>query len=130
MHAHRPRTPETERTRRWFMNRVAAARRCRRRGDHDGLFHRFLGDDGYRVQRSAQRDALRRPGRHGSGRHRGWKYADFVGVTTDGKVVDDLFSIHSTDVSTDKVVQAAQAFLDGLTAKERKASVFEVDDDE
>ncbi|QJT06617.1 DUF3500 domain-containing protein [Streptomyces asoensis] len=58
------------------------------------------------------------------------KYADFVGVTTDGKVTDDLYSIHATDVSTDKVVKAAQAFLDGLTAKERKASVFEVDDDE
>ncbi|WP_416981926.1 DUF3500 domain-containing protein [Streptomyces sp. T028] len=61
------------------------------------------------------------------------KYADFVGVTTDGKVVDDLYSVHavhSTDVSTDKLVKAAQAFLDGLTSKERKASVFEVDDDE
>lgn len=58
------------------------------------------------------------------------KYADFVGVTTDGKVVDDLYSIHATDVSTDKVVKAAQAFLDGLTAAERKASVFEVADDE
>lgn len=58
------------------------------------------------------------------------KYADFVGVTTDGKVADGLYSIHATDVSTDKVVKAAQAFLDGLTAKERKASVFEVDDDE
>lgn len=58
------------------------------------------------------------------------KYADFVGVTTDGKVVEDLYAIHSTDVSTDKVVKAAQAFLDGLTSKESKASVFEVDDDE
>ncbi|WP_327181098.1 DUF3500 domain-containing protein [Streptomyces sp. NBC_01334] len=58
------------------------------------------------------------------------KYADFVGVTADGKVADDLYSIHATDVSTDKVVKAAQAFLDGLTTKERKASVFEVDDDE
>jgi hypothetical protein len=58
------------------------------------------------------------------------KYADFVGVTTDGKVAGDLYSIHSTDVSTDKVVQKAQAFLDGLTTKERKASVFDIEDDE
>lgn len=58
------------------------------------------------------------------------KYADFKGLTTDGKIVEDLYSIHSTDVSTDKVVKAAQAFLDGLSTKERKASVFEVDDDE
>ncbi|NUO43211.1 MAG: hypothetical protein HOV82_14360, partial [Streptomyces sp.] len=47
------------------------------------------------------------------------KYADVVGVTTDGKVVDDLYTIHSTDVSTDGLVKAAQAFLDGLSAKER-----------
>ncbi|MFE9623774.1 hypothetical protein [Streptomyces sp. NPDC006527] len=40
------------------------------------------------------------------------KYADFVGVTTDGKVVEDLYSVHSTGVSTDAVVKAAQAFLD------------------
>ncbi|CAL9413715.1 hypothetical protein SUDANB58_01699 [Streptomyces sp. enrichment culture] len=58
------------------------------------------------------------------------KYADFVGVTTDGKVVEDLYSVHSTGVSTDAVVKAAQDFLDGLTAKERRAAVFEVDDDE
>ncbi|MFI6489442.1 DUF3500 domain-containing protein [Streptomyces sp. NPDC050564] len=52
-----------------------------------------------------------------------------MGVTTDGKVADDL-AIHSTDVSTDAVVNAAHAFLDGLSTKERRASVFDVDDDE
>jgi hypothetical protein len=58
------------------------------------------------------------------------KYADFKGLTTDGTVVDDLYSIHSTGVSTDAVVKAAQAFLDGLSAKERRACTFDVDDDE
>ncbi|MEU5324181.1 DUF3500 domain-containing protein [Streptomyces sp. NPDC021056] len=38
--------------------------------------------------------------------------------------------MHATDVSTDEIVKAARAFLDGLTTKERKASVFDVDDDE
>jgi hypothetical protein len=58
------------------------------------------------------------------------KYADFKGLTTDGTVVDDLYSIHSTGVSTDAVVKAAQAFLDGLSAKERRSCTFDVDDDE
>lgn len=58
------------------------------------------------------------------------KYADFKGLTTDGKIVDDLYSIHSTDVSTDGIVKAAQAFLDGLSSKERTSCTFDVDDDE
>ncbi|MFF4268576.1 DUF3500 domain-containing protein [Streptomyces sp. NPDC001536] len=58
------------------------------------------------------------------------KYADVVGVTTDGEVVEDLYSIHSTDVSTDALVKAAQAFLDGLSAKERTSCVFDIDADE
>ena len=58
------------------------------------------------------------------------KYADVVGVTTDGKVVDDLYTIHSTDVSTDALVKAAQAFQDGLSAKERKSCTFDIDADE
>ncbi|MFE9686178.1 DUF3500 domain-containing protein, partial [Streptomyces sp. NPDC006285] len=57
-------------------------------------------------------------------------YKDFVGVTADGKIVEDLYSIHSTDVSTDALVKAAQKFLDGLTAKERKASQYDIQDDE
>ncbi|MGP2439832.1 DUF3500 domain-containing protein [Streptomyces sp. JW3] len=129
MHAHRPRTPETERTRRWFMNRslllgggaaVAAMTGC---------------SPGTSETGTATSSGMPSGGPGGAGGGMGpgateVKYADFVGVTTDGKVVDDLYSIHSTDVSTDKVVQAAQKFLDGLTAKERKASVFDVDDDE
>lgn len=58
------------------------------------------------------------------------KYDDFVGVTTQGKVADGLYSIHSTDVSTDAVVKAAQAFLDGLSQKERRATLFDVQADE
>ncbi len=125
MHAHRPRTPEAERTRRWFMNRslllggaaaVAAMTGCSTgSSEASGTASSSMPTGG--------------PGGMGPGATE-VKYADFVGVTTDGKVVDDLFSIHSTDVSTDKVVQAAQKFLDGLTTKERKACVFEVDDDE
>ncbi|CAL9328587.1 hypothetical protein SUDANB108_00023 [Streptomyces sp. enrichment culture] len=125
MHAHKPRTPGAERTRRWFMNRslllggaaaVAAMTGCSTgSSETSGTASSSMPTGG--------------PGGMGPGATE-VKYADFVGVTTDGKVVDDLFSIHSTDVSTDKVIQAAQKFLDGLTTKERTASVFEVDDDE
>lgn len=58
------------------------------------------------------------------------KYADVVGVTTDGTVVDDLYAIHSTDVSTDALVKAAQTFLDGLSSAERKSCTFDIDADE
>ncbi|GGL68151.1 hypothetical protein GCM10010129_09370 [Streptomyces fumigatiscleroticus] len=123
MHGHRPRTPETERTRRWFMNKSlllgGAAAVATMTGCSSGS-----------SETAASSSAA--PG-GGNGMGPGAtevKYADFTGVTTDGKVVDDLYSVHSTGVSTDKVVQAAQKFLDGLTAKERKASVFDVDDDE
>ncbi|MGW1611467.1 DUF3500 domain-containing protein [Streptomyces sp. NPDC002285] len=41
-----------------------------------------------------------------------------------------LFSVHSTGVSTDALVKAAQAFLDGLSTKERRSCTFDVDADE
>ncbi|MEX0427255.1 DUF3500 domain-containing protein [Nocardioides sp. DS6] len=50
----------------------------------------------------------------------------FVGVTTDGTVIKDLFSIHKTGVSTDSVVAAAKAWLASLTAAQRKAVTFPV----
>ncbi|MEP9381230.1 DUF3500 domain-containing protein [Nocardioides sp. KR10-350] len=50
----------------------------------------------------------------------------FVGVTTDGTVIEDLFSIHRTGVSTRPVVAAAKAWLGSLTAAQRKAVTFPV----
>ncbi|CAL9573181.1 hypothetical protein SUDANB126_04884 [Streptomyces sp. enrichment culture] len=58
------------------------------------------------------------------------KHDGFVGVTTDGEVVEDLYAIHSTGVSTDAVVKAAQAFLDGPSAEERRAAVSDAADDD
>jgi hypothetical protein len=54
----------------------------------------------------------------------------FKGLTTDGKVVPGLFKIVSTGVSTEPVKKAAEAFLNGLTAEQRKKTVFKVDDHE
>ncbi|WP_225962923.1 DUF3500 domain-containing protein [Actinomadura algeriensis] len=57
-------------------------------------------------------------------------YDDFVGVTTDGNVVEGLYSLHSTGVSTAAVVKAAQDFLAGLTEAQREATLFNVQSDE
>ncbi|MFI6037249.1 DUF3500 domain-containing protein [Streptomyces sp. NPDC051315] len=57
-------------------------------------------------------------------------YDDFVGVTTDGQVVDDLYAIHSTGVSTTPVVRAAQAFVDALSDEQKAATLFDIDSDQ
>ncbi|MFD7815535.1 DUF3500 domain-containing protein [Streptomyces sp. NPDC059785] len=132
MHGHRPRTLQTERSRRWFMNKSLLLGGAAAVATMTGC---SAGSSGTAASSSSAAPSGAPSGMPGGGNGMGpgateVKYADFKGVTTDGTIVDDLYSIHSTDVSTDKVVQAAQAFLDGLTAKERKASVFDVDDDE
>jgi hypothetical protein len=128
MHGHSPRTPEAERSRRWFMNKsllvggvaaVAAMTGCS--SSSSGSASSSASPGGGMPSGG--------PGGMGPGQSE-VKYADFKGLTTDGTVVDDLYSIHSTGVSTDAVVKAAQAFLDGLSAKERRACTFDVDDDE
>ncbi len=54
--------------------------------------------------------------------------APFVGVTTDSTVVPGLFAIQATGVSTEPVRAAAERFLDALTADQRSATAFPVDD--
>lgn len=56
--------------------------------------------------------------------------AEFVGVTTDGKVIADLFPIQATGVTTEPVITAANAFLATLTDEQRTAILFAVDNDE
>src|SRR4051794_39404100 len=51
---------------------------------------------------------------------------DFFGLTTDGKRVDDLFTIHSQGVDTAPVIAAAKAFLAGLTDTQRTTAQFTV----
>jgi hypothetical protein len=51
---------------------------------------------------------------------------DFLGLTTDGKRIDDLFTVHSQGVSTAPVVAAAKAFLAGLTTTQRTTASFTV----
>ncbi|MFT4286688.1 DUF3500 domain-containing protein [Nocardioides sp.] len=52
---------------------------------------------------------------------------EFVGLTTDGTVIEDLYSIASTGVSTDGVVAAATAWLASLSSDQQSEVVFDVD---
>ncbi|MEM9364344.1 MAG: DUF3500 domain-containing protein [Planctomycetota bacterium] len=52
----------------------------------------------------------------------------FRGVTTGGAIEPGLFEIASTGVSTDGVVEAAQAFLSGLSEEQRGRTLYPVDD--
>ncbi len=52
----------------------------------------------------------------------------FTGITTNGTVTPNLFSIRSTGVSTEPVRTAAAAFLQALNAEQRKKTVFRADD--
>ncbi|WP_316775753.1 DUF3500 domain-containing protein [Streptomyces sasae] len=51
---------------------------------------------------------------------------EFFGLTTDGKRIDDLFTVHSTKVGTTPVIDAANAFLTGLTDTQKSATQFTV----
>ena len=52
----------------------------------------------------------------------------FKGITTNGTIESDLFSVRSTGVSTAPVRSATETFLAGLTAEQRKKTTFKVDD--
>ncbi|WP_166831651.1 DUF3500 domain-containing protein [Thalassoroseus pseudoceratinae] len=54
----------------------------------------------------------------------------FRGIAAGDEIEKGLFKIESTGVSTKPVVDAANAFLDGLTEQQRKRTTFPVDDSE
>jgi hypothetical protein len=54
----------------------------------------------------------------------------FKGITANGAVEPDLFTIHSTGVSTTQVRNAAERFLTSLTNEQRARTMFAVDDPE
>jgi hypothetical protein len=54
----------------------------------------------------------------------------FLGITADGAIEPDLFSIRATGVSTEPVVEAARAFIASLSPELRDRALFPVDDSE
>ncbi|MCC3764488.1 DUF3500 domain-containing protein [Glycomyces sp. TRM65418] len=69
-------------------------------------------------------------GQGGPGGSEAITYDDFVGVTTDGTVIDDLYEIHSTGVSTAGVIAAATAMLAGFSDEQREATLYDVESDQ
>src|SRR5690554_1578483 len=55
---------------------------------------------------------------------------EFRGVTTDGRIIPDLFPIRATGVSTAPMREATMAFIGTLTAEQRERTLFPVDSDE
>lgn len=55
---------------------------------------------------------------------------EFIGITTDGTPIENLYPIKATGAPTDAVRTAAVAFLDSLTDEQKAATLFTVDDDE
>jgi hypothetical protein len=54
----------------------------------------------------------------------------FLGVTTDGEVVADLFPLRATGVSTEPMRTAANGLIAVLTPEQRARTLFAADDDE
>jgi Protein of unknown function (DUF3500) len=52
----------------------------------------------------------------------------FVGVTTDGHAIPDLFSLQQTGISTRPVSEAAEAFIASLDETRRSSATFALDD--
>jgi hypothetical protein len=54
----------------------------------------------------------------------------FKGITSDGSVIPDLFSMQKTGVSTQSIRAAAEAFLESLTPDQRAKTLFPVATDQ
>ncbi len=54
----------------------------------------------------------------------------YVGITTDGKPIDNLFPIKKTGVSTVAIKNAVMAFIGTLTEEQKVNSIFPIDSDE
>ncbi|WP_234343105.1 DUF3500 domain-containing protein [Streptomyces fulvoviolaceus] len=129
---HKPRTPGAHRSRRWFMNRAMLTGGVSAVAVMGGYAASSAGAE---TTSSTDATASASPSGAPTGAPPGGggqtvAYDDFVGVTTDGTVVDDLYAIHSTHVSTVPVVRAAKAFVDALTDDQKSATLFDVDSDQ
>ncbi|MFE6285922.1 DUF3500 domain-containing protein [Streptomyces sp. NPDC057877] len=129
-HGHKPRTPGAHRSRRWFMNKALLAGGVSAVAVMGGYAATTAGaEDSATADATASATPSGGPPA-GGGFGQTIAYDDFVGVTTDGTVLDDLYTIHSTGVSTTPVIRAAQAFVDALTDEQKSATLFDVDSDQ
>ncbi|MFD5633057.1 DUF3500 domain-containing protein [Streptomyces sp. NPDC127077] len=128
-HGHKPRTRAAHRSRRWFMNKALLAGGVSAVAAMGGWAATSAG-----AEETGAADATASASPSGPPPGGGFgqtiAYDDFVGVTTDGTVVGDLYAVHSTGVSTVPVVRAARAFVDALTDDQKAATLFDIDSDQ
>ncbi|WP_037622191.1 DUF3500 domain-containing protein [Streptomyces aureus] len=127
--AHKPRTQAAHRSRRWFLNKALLAGGVSAVAVMGG-YVATTADAEEAGSADATASATPSGPPPGGGFGQTIAYDDFVGVTTDGTVLDDLYAVHSTGVSTVPVVRAARAFLDALTDAQKAATLFDVDSDQ
>ncbi|MGW8061702.1 DUF3500 domain-containing protein [Streptomyces ziwulingensis] len=132
MQENKSRTPGAHRSRRWFMNKALLAGGVSAVAVMGGYAATTAG-----AEEAASSDATASATPSGPPRGGGpgggptpIAYDDFVGVTTDGTVVGDLYAIHSTGVSTTPVTRAAKSFVDSLTEEQKSATLYDVDSDQ
>ncbi|WP_329336767.1 DUF3500 domain-containing protein [Streptomyces sp. NBC_00663] len=131
-HGHKPRTPAQHRSRRWFMNKALLAGGVSAVAVMGGYAATQAGaetTDATAADATASATPSGPPA-GGGGFGQTIAYDDFVGVTTDGTVVDDLYAIHRTGVSTTPVVRAGAAFVNSLTDDQKSATLFDIDADQ
>lgn len=127
--AHKPRTQAAHRSRRWFLNKALLAGGASAVAVMGG-YVATTADAEEAGSADATASAIPSGPPPGGGFGQTIAYDDFVGVTTDGTVLGDLYAVHSTGVSTVPVVRAARAFLDALTDAQKAATLFDVDSDQ
>ncbi|MFE9676998.1 DUF3500 domain-containing protein [Streptomyces sp. NPDC006259] len=127
VHGHKPRTPAAHRSRRWFMNKALLAGGVSAVAVMGGY---TAGQAGAEETSTADATASATPSRPPTGGGRTIAYDDFVGVTTDGTVISDLYAIHRTGVSTTPVVRAGSAFVNSLTDDQKAATLYDIDADQ
>ena len=54
----------------------------------------------------------------------------YIGITTDGKPIENLFPIKKTGISTASIKNAVMAFIVTLTEKQKAISIFPIESDE
>ncbi len=89
-------------------------------------FNDLAGSTGNKVEPSPPVPVLRA----NSEQEKKYFESPFLGITTDGNLVKNLFSIESTGVSTKPIQEAAELFLASLSEKQKAVCTFQIDNNE
>lgn len=88
-----------------------------------------FSDNLYAQQRS-QEEQLRRAADRSRQMEASLAGDPFVGITGNGTVQTGLFKVEATGVSTESIQRAAEAFIDTLSARQKKETLYPIDSPE